>query len=64
MKKIIKSQKLSDADYDTLLKKMLYQKLCLYEPKPAKPAKPAKKKPKKKKYKIVEPSSSESDESD
>jgi len=60
MKKIVKAQKLSDAEYDTLLKKMLYQKLCMDE----KPKKPKKEKPKKakKKFKIVEPSSeSESD---
>jgi len=57
MKKIVRSQKLSDVEYDTLLKKMLYQKLCMDA------KKPRKEKPKKKgkKYKIVEPSESESD---
>ena len=53
MKKIIKSQKLSDTEYDLLLKKMLYEKLC-GDP----PVKPTKKK---KKFKIVQPSSSESE---
>lgn len=54
MKQIIKNQKLSDDEYDMLLKKMLYEKLCLKEPK---------KQPKKKKakFKIVEPSSESSD---
>ena len=63
MKKIVKSQKLSDAEYDTLLKKMLYQKLCMNEPKKPKKEKP-KKKAKGKKYKIVEPSSESESESD
>ena len=53
MKKIIRSQKLSDTEYDLLLKKMLYEKLC-GDP----PVKPTKKK---KKFKIVQPSSSESE---
>ena len=57
MKKIIKSQKLSDTEYDLLLKKMLYEKLCLISEPPVKPTK----KKKKKKFKIVQPSSSESD---
>jgi hypothetical protein len=59
MKQIIKSQKLSDAEYDTLLKKMLFKKLC-------QPTKPAKKKPKKKakkRFKVVS-SESESESSD
>jgi serine/threonine-protein kinase RIO1 len=62
MKKIVKSQRLSDVEYDILLKKMLYQKLCMAEPKKSKKEKP-KKKAKGKKYKIVEPSS-ESESSD
>ena len=52
MRQIVKSQKLTDAEMDTLMKKLLYKKLCIEEPK---------KKPKKKKYKIKEPSSSESE---
>jgi len=63
MKKIVKSQKLSDAEYDTLLKKMLYQKLCAKES-TSKPTKPTKPKTKKKKYKIVEPSDSDDSDSD
>lgn len=59
MKQIIKSQKLSDDEYDMLLKKMLYKKLCLEEPK--KPKKEKQPKKKKAKFKIVEPSSSESE---
>jgi hypothetical protein len=62
MKRIIKSQKLSDIEYDALLRRMLYKRLCENEPvKPAKKKeKPAKKKGKQ--FKIVEPSSeSESD---
>jgi hypothetical protein len=55
IKKIVKSQKLSDSEMDTLLRKMLYAKLCEQEP-------PKKAKVKAKKYKVVEPSSSESDE--
>ena len=58
MKKIIKSQKLSDTEYDLLLKKMLYEKLCVRATPPVKPAK------KKKKFKIVQPSSSSESESD
>lgn len=56
MKKIVKSQKLSDAEMDTLLRKMLYKRLCIEPP----PVKPEKKK-KKSKFKLIEPSSSESD---
>ena len=59
MKQILKNQKLSDDEYDMLLKKMLYKKLCLDEPKESKKKpKPVKKKAK---FKVVEPSSSESD---
>ena len=57
LKTIIKSQKLSDKEMDMLLKKMLFDKLCL-----AKPEKKEKKK--KKKFKIVEPSSESESESD
>jgi hypothetical protein len=53
LKKIVKSQKLSDHQMDLLIKKMLYQKLCFGEP--IKPIKPKKKK----KFKVIEPSSSE-----
>ena len=60
MKQIIKNQKLSDNEYDLLLKKMLYKKLCSDEPKEK--VKPKKvKKPKKNKFKLKEPSSSESE---
>jgi hypothetical protein len=58
MKQILKNQKLSDDEYDMLLKKMLYKKLCMDEPKKEKKPKPVKKKAK---FKVVEPSSSESD---
>jgi hypothetical protein len=62
-KKVVKAQKLSDAEYDILLKQMLYEKLCMTEPKPKKPSKQPKK-VKKARFKIVEPSSSEESESD
>ena len=62
MKKIIKAQKLSDADYDILLKKMLYKKLCLDEPK--KPKKEKQPRKKKTKFKIVEPSESSDSDSE
>ncbi len=58
LKTIIKSQKLSDKDLDTLLKKMLFDKLCI------KPEKKEKEKKKKKKFKIVEPSSDSESESE
>lgn len=57
LKTIVKSQKLSDKDMDILIKKLLFEKLCL---KPDK-TKPKEEKKKKKKFKIVEPSSSESE---
>ena len=57
LKTIVKSQKLSYKDLDILLKKMLYEKLCI------KPDKPKETK-KKKKFKIVEPSSESESESD
>ena len=60
MKQIIKNQKLSNSEYDILLKKMLYKKLCIDE----KPKKVKKTKKGKKKFKIVEPSESESSDSD
>ena len=60
LKTIVKSQKLSDKDMDILLKKMLYEKLCM---KPDKP-KETKEKKKKKKFKIVEPSSESESETD
>jgi hypothetical protein len=63
VKKIVKSQKLSDVEYDTLLKKMLYQKLCMAD-EPKKPEKKKQQKKPKKKFKIVDPSSSEESESD
>jgi hypothetical protein len=59
LKKIVKSQKLSDNDMDLLIKKMLFKKLCGVEPKPEKKEKKQKKV--KKKFKLVEPSSSESE---
>ena len=57
LKQIIKNQKLSNDEYDLLLRKMLYKKLCIDEPKP----KEEKKKKKKSKFKIIESSSSDSE---
>ena len=63
LKKIVKSQKLSDAEMDDMLRRLLYKRLCLDEPKESKKKeKPAKKKGNKK-FKLVEPPSSE-DESE
>jgi hypothetical protein len=65
LKKIVKSQKLSDAEMDDMLRRLLYKRLCL-EPEPKEPKKkemPAKKKGKKK-FKLVEPSSEDESESD
>ena len=59
LKTIVKSQKLSDKDMDILIKKLLFEKLCI-KPDKTKP-KETKEKKKKKKFKIVEPSSSESE---
>jgi hypothetical protein len=59
LKTIVKSQKLTDKDMDILIKKMLYEKLCM-KPDKTKPDK-TKSEKKKKKFKIVEPSSSESE---
>jgi hypothetical protein len=58
LKKIVKSQSLSDSEMDLLLRKMLYKKLCIDQP-----DKPAIKKVKKSKFKIVQPKTS-SDESE
>jgi hypothetical protein len=59
LKQIIKNQKLNDDDFDVLLKKMLFQKLCIADPK--QPKQPKEKKKKKSKFKIIESSSSESE---
>ena len=59
LKTIVKSQKLSDKDMDILIKKLLFEKLCL-KPDKTKP----KEEKKKKKFKIVEPSSESESESD
>ena len=53
LKKVVKAQKLSDAEFDILLKKMLFKKLCINE-QPKQP-KEDKKKKKKSKFKIIEP---------
>ena len=58
LKQIIKNQKLSNDEYDLLLRKMLYKKLCIDEPKPKEEKKKKKPKPK---FKIIESSSSESE---
>jgi hypothetical protein len=60
LKTIVKAQKLTDKDMDILIKKLLFEKLCI---KPDKP-KETKEKKKKKKFKIVEPSSESESESD
>ena len=62
LKTIVKSQKLSDKDMDILIKKLLFEKLCI-KPDKTKP-KETKEKKKKKKFKIVEPSSSDESDSD
>ena len=62
LKKVVKAQKLSDAEFDILLKKMLFKKLCINE-QPKQP-KEDKKKKKKSEFKIIEPSSSDSESSD
>ena len=61
LKQIIKNHKLNDDDFDVLLKKMLFQKLCIADPKQPKQPKEKKKKKSKTTFKIVEPSSSESE---
>lgn len=65
LKKVVASQKLSDAELDSLLKRMLYKKLMLDEPKKKeKKEKPVKKKKKKSKFKVVSSSESESESSE
>ena len=64
MKKIINENKnefkeLSQRETDALLKRMLFEKLCVNKPKPKKIAKP-----KTKKYKVVQPSSSDESSSE
>jgi hypothetical protein len=62
LKKIVKSQKLSDIEMDDMLKRLLYKRLCLEpEPKPKESKKKEKPAKKKTKFKVVVPSSSESD---
>lgn len=64
LKKVVESQKLSDAELDTMLKRMLYKKLCVEENKPKKKEKkekPVKKTKKKAKFKVVSSSESESE---
>ena len=63
VKKIVKSQKLSNEEYDALLRRMLYKRLCEDEPKKTK-TKPKKNKKAKKKFKIVEPSESSDSDSE
>ena len=62
VKKIVKSQKLSNEEYDALLRRMLYKKLCI-DPEPTK-TKTKKGKKAKKKFKIVEPSESSDSDSE
>ncbi len=62
LKTIVKAQKLTDKDMDILIKKLLFEKLCIKPDKP-KEKKETKEK-KKKKFKIVEPSSESESESD
>jgi hypothetical protein len=67
MKQIIKSQKLNDSEYSALLRRMLYNKLCMEEPKEPKKKEKVSKKPvkkAKKKFKLVAPSSESESESD
>jgi len=60
LKQIIKNQKLSDNEMDDMLRRLLYKKLCIEQPKPKQVSK--KKKKKKPKFKIESSSSdSESD---
>ena len=64
VKKIVKSQKLSNEEYDALLRRMLYKKLCI-DPEPTRiKTKPKKCKKAKKKFKIVEPSESSDSDSE
>lgn len=70
--KVVKAQSLSNAQMDTMLKRLLYEKLCLNEPEPPqkggkkkkhrkKPTPKPKKKSKRKKPKYVIESSSDSE---
>lgn len=65
LKKVVKAQKLSNDEMDAMLKRMLFKKLCIEEPKkkPKNKEKPAKKK-KKAKFRVVSSSESESESSD
>ena len=61
VKQIVSSQKLSDKEYDTLLRKMLYRKLCIDSPNEPK-VKPKKTKAKKRaKFRVITPQPSESE---
>jgi len=60
---VSKFKGITEKQTDALLKKMLYEKLCL-DSKSEKKSKKPKKKPKKMKFKIKEPSSSESSQSE
>lgn len=63
LKKVVQAQKLSDEQMDVVLRKLLYRKLMLNEPK--KKEIPVKKKKKKKaKFKVVSSSESESESSE
>ena len=69
MKQLIKNQKLNDEQYDLLLKKMLFQKLCIDEPKKEKKKEKEKQPVKKKgkqgtKFKLAPPPSSSESDSD
>ena len=57
LKQIVKAHKLSDNEMDDMLRRLLYKKLCIEQPKP----KEEKKKKKKSKFKIIESSSSDSE---
>ena len=62
LKEIVKSQKLSDKEYDILLKRMLYKKLCLVDPtEPTVKPKKTKTKKKKMKFRVITPPPSESE---
>ena len=61
LKKVVKAQKLSDNEMDDMLRRLLYKKLCVDDPKQPKPKEEKKKKKPKPKFKIIESSSSESE---
>jgi hypothetical protein len=61
LKKVVKAQKLSDNEMDDMLRRLLYKKLCVDDPKHPKPKEEKKKKKPKPKFKIIESSSSESE---